>query len=209
MARFRLMGFTVLLAIVLAMVLPAAALPATAPSPASVQAPDGEPAFLSFVNPGVTTRTVQLSTISASGQAQPLSTHVVGGMDVVTVALVPAVAPQTFRFSCSGCRGLTMSLAAGQRMVVPLLTFSDAASVRSNLHVVNESGVRRRGALRVGEAAGAGRSVLRFDLAPGEGARVGVRVPGAVALSFNLTCDGCAPQFARAANGVDLELAIR
>ena len=224
MVRFRLMGLVTLLAVVLVFVLAAGVVaggpapttaapspPAPASAPASVlaQSPDGEPAFLSFVNPSATTRTVQLRTISVAGQVLSVSTHVVEGTDVVTVALAPGTAPQTFRFSCSGCRGLTMSLADGQRLVVPLLTFSDAASVRSDLHVVNESGRRQQGALRVGLAAGTGRSVLRFDLRPGGSARVGIRVPGAGALSFNLTCDGCAPQFARAANGVDLELVIR
>ena len=129
--------------------------------------------------------------------------------EVLTVVLDLGSEPVVFRTRCTGCATTTLALAAGQRVIVFIAVAGDPVTQRTDIRVVNESGVRQIGTLRTGGAFGAGRRVIGFDLADGEVAWVGVRLRPSQLLDLHLTCDRCSPQAVRVGNGVDLELPLR
>ncbi len=170
---------------------------------------DADAAIVTLLNPSAVERRVQLSLVTAAGGTIALSMHTVDAGSASTFSLAAAMEPTDYVATCIGCRGAPFAVAAGQRIVVFILSTGEAAAPRSDLHVVNESGRRQAGALRTGAVVGRGRTVLRFDLAPGESEAVGLRFAGDQRVDFNLACGACLPQLARAGNGVDLELVIR
>lgn len=167
------------------------------------------PAQVTLLNVSEARRTVQVRTGAALGDGESVRTVVVEPFSGTTVDLGAPDVPAEFNATCSGCRGVAFAAAAGQRVIVVLVALAEAAVVRSDLTVANESGRRQRGALRTGDLLGRGRSVLDFDLAVGESASVGLRFPVGRLLDLNLTCDGCVSQRVRAGNAVDLEIVIR
>ncbi|MEE9277047.1 MAG: hypothetical protein V3V06_01400 [Dehalococcoidia bacterium] len=206
------MGLGLLLVAVLAGAV--SATPLAGRGQAQETAPSAAPTFVTFFNPANVSRLVQLRLVLESGATTLVSTHAVGAEDTTTFALAAELLavegrPTNFVAVCSGCRDAPFALAAGQRIILLIRTTSAAAANRSDVFVVNESSGRRTGALRTGAVAGAGRSVIGFDLQPGEGTGAGMRFRSGETVDFNLTCGGCAAQFARVGNGVDLEIVIR
>ena len=166
-------------------------------------------AFVSFVNPSTSARSVSLGELGDDGFVTPLLVRFVAAGDVTTFTLDAGAAPKQYVATCAGCRDAAFAVANGQRIIIFMLSTADSAALRSDVRVVNESGVRQRGALRTGAELGSGRSALRFDLRQDEGASVGMRFDTGRFGDFNLTCDACTALSARVGNGVDLELVIR
>lgn len=166
-------------------------------------------ALVTFVNPSTSARSVSLAEISGDGVATSLMVRFVATEDVSTFTLDAGATPKQYVATCAGCRDAAFAVANGQRIIVFMLSTADAVALRSDVRVVNESGLRQRGALRTGAELGSGRSALRFDLSHNEGASVGMRFDAGQFADFNLSCDACTGLSARVGNGVDLELVIR
>ncbi len=166
-------------------------------------------ALVTFVNPSTSARSVSLAEIGDGGGVTALTVRFVAAEDVSTFTLDAGATPKQYVATCAGCRDAAFAVANGQRIIVFMLSTADPVALRSDVRVVNESGLRQRGALRTGAELGSGRSALRFDLSHNEGASVGMRFDTGQFADFNLTCDACAGLSARVGNGVDLELVIR
>ena len=181
------------------------------PLPGVAQSPPAAPpaAFVTLLNPAAVDRQIQFGLLAVDGSTVLLSTHRVEAGESTTFPLEPGTEPIDYRATCNGCRPASFSLAAGQRIIVTLLSPADQPLSRSDLHLVNESGQRQQGVLRTGVVLGGGRSVLHFDLLPEESAAIGLRLAPQQTVDFNLTCQVCTPQTARLRYGVDLELVIR
>ncbi len=177
--------------------------------PASGRAQAAGSALLTLVNPAEGVRSVTIRTGVLVGQGDVLRSLSVAAFDSVTVDLAVGAAAENFNAACArDCRGLGFAAAEGQRLIVALPPTGSAAPVRGDVHVVNEGPVRRQGVLRTGGVAGQGRTVLPFDLGPGQAAAVGVRVPAGRLLDLHLTCNGCLPRLLRLGNGIDLEIVL-
>ena len=185
----------------------------TVPDIEATQTPGDELALVTFLNPFSGSRTVQLRRVTVDGSTALRLSHMVRSGVAVTTSVLVGVDPETFEVSCSGCITIRFAVAAGQRallLTAPALDAeAQAATIRSEVQIVNESGRLQRGTLRTGVDASAGRSVARFDLRDGESLGVGMRFAGGQMLDFVLTCDACVPQTALAGNGVILDLVIR
>ncbi len=173
------------------------------------QVPPDEPTFLTLLNFTESSRIVRLERVDETGETVSAQIETVPSEEVLTVVFDLGSEPAVFRTTCNGCATTTVGLAAGQRAIVFLAVAGDPVTQRTDIRVVNESGVRQVGTLRTGGALGAGRRVIGFDLADGEVAWVGVRLRPSQLLDLNLTCDRCSPQLVRVGNGVDLELPLR
>ena len=181
---------------------------ATQTRPGAAQDPFAEPAFAALLNLSGAFKNVELHRVSDDDGTTLIDRAAVSFEEATTVPLDVGADPVDFLAQCSGCRSVRFSLAQGQRIVVLVFSTARSAPNRSDLHVVNESGRRQRGAVRTGPDVGFGRTLLPFNLAPGDGASVGLRLP-AGGIDFNLTCDSCDPQRLRLRNGVDLEVVVR
>ena len=183
------------------------------PTSKGTQTPGDEPALVTFLNPFSRSRTVQLRRVAADGSTALLSSHLVRSGVAVTTSVSVGADPETFEVSCSGCITIRFAVAAGQRALLLAAPALDAealaATVRSEVQIVNESGRLQRGTLRTGVDASAGRTVVRFDLRDGESLGVGMRFARGQMLDFVLACDACVSQTALAGNGVMLDLVIR
>ena len=168
-----------------------------------------EPTFLTLLNLTESSRIVRLERVDETGETVSAQIETVPSEEVLTVVFDLGSELAVFRTSCSGCATTTVGLAAGQRAIVFIAVVGDPVTQRTDIRVVNESGVRQVGTLRTGGVPGAGRRVIAFDLADGEVAWVGVRLRPSQLLDLNLTCDRCSPQVVRVGNGVDLELPLR
>ena len=172
------------------------------------QEPLPEPAFVTLLNLTPRFQTVDIDRRLDSGETDGLTRIAVQPDQPETFVIDAGAVPEDFTATCLSCRAADFSVAAGQRLVVLLVGIEQRALVRSDLHVVNESGARQRGAVRTGATIGDGRSLLPFDLRDGESARVGLRLRDGP-IDLNLTCPACDPQQIRIGNGVDLEVVIR
>ena len=172
--------------------------------PSAAQAPSDEPAFVTLLNVSTRTFAVDVDELGSNAGRR----HTVTPEQPVTFPVDAGALPIDMIATCGNCRSVSFAVAAGQRVLVLLAATNQPALLRSDLHVVNEGGARRRGAIRTGAVAGAGRTLLPFDLRPGESASVGLRARGDL-IDLSLTCAGCDPQRIRLGNGVDLEIPIR
>ena len=172
--------------------------------PSAAQGLESEPAFVTLLN--LTPRVLVVNI--TQDDANVSRSHTVPAQETATflVDAGPDLLPMTAR--CSGCRSVNFAIAAGQRLIVLLAGTEQPAILRSDLHVIIEGPARRTGVVRTGPTPGAGRSLLPFDLRPGESARLGLRARGD-AIDLNLTCGGCDAQRLRVTNGIDLEIPIR
>ena len=168
-----------------------------------------EPTFLTLLNFGESAHLVRLETLSASGLVLGSEVHRLGAGDALTLPLDLATVPVTFRVSCGGCATSTFGLAASQRVLVFIDVEGSPLTVRTDFRVFNEGATRLQGVVRTGSDLGRGRTLLAFDLAPGEEARVGIRLQTGATIELNLTCPDCASQRIRLGNGVDLEVPLR
>lgn len=194
--------------LVLLAVLAITAALATHTRPGGAQGPFPEPAFAALLNLSGAFRNVELHRVTDDGGTTRIERAAVSFEEAITVPLDVGADPIDFLAQCTGCRSVRFSLAQGQRIAVLVFSTARPTSNRSDLHVVNESGRRQRGAVRTGPDRGFGRTLLPFNLAPDDSASVGLRLP-AGGIDFTLTCDHCDPQRLRLRNGVDLELVIR
>ena len=168
-----------------------------------------EPAFLTLLNFDDSSHRVRLETLSASGLRLTSEFHQVAALDTLTLPRDLAADPVIFRTSCAGCATSMFGLAAGQRVLVIIDDAGSSLTVRSDLRVVNEGASSLQGAVRTGPDLGRGRTLLPFDLAPGEDATVGVRLKPGATIELSLTCLGCTSQRILLGNGIDLEVPLR
>ena len=178
------------------------------PGAGAAQEPFPEPTFITLLNLTDRFHTVDIDQQLPDGGSFTVNRLAVQPQEPVTFLFDAGPNPQDLVAACGGCRPAPFAIAAGQRIVVLLVGLSDPALPRSDLHVVNESGVRQRGVVRTGAAVGTGRTLLPFDLRDGESVRVGLRLPRGP-IDLNLTCARCDAQQIRLGNGVDLEVVIR
>lgn len=167
------------------------------------------PAFLTLLNFDDSSHRVRLETLSASGLPLTSEFHQVAALDVLTLPRDLATDPVIFRVSCAGCATSTFGLAAGQRVLVFIDDAGSSLTVRSDLRVFNEGASTLQGVVRTGPDLGRGRTLLPFDLAPGEDATVGLRLRPGATIELNLTCLGCTSQRILLGNGIDLEVPLR
>jgi hypothetical protein len=168
-----------------------------------------EPAFLTLLNFDDSSHRVRLETLSASGLRLTSEFHQVAALDALTLPRDLPTDPVTFRTSCAGCATSTFGLAAGQRVLVFIDDPGSGLTVRSDLRVFNEGASTLQGAVRTGPDLGRGRTLLPFDLAPGEDATVGLRLGPGATIELNLTCLGCPSQRILLGDGIDLEVPLR
>ena len=174
----------------------------------AAQEPFPEPAFVTLLNLTGGFRAVDVDQALPDGTTVGVTRLAVQAEEPVTFVHSAAAEPQDLIASCTACHPVSFAVAAGQRIIVLILPGCDPPPVRSDLHVVNESGLRQRGAVRTGSVPGDGRTLLPFDLRDGQSARVGLRLRGGP-IDLNLTCPACDPQQIRLGNGIDLEIVIR
>ena len=200
-SRATFIGFTLLLSFSITLGL------VTQTRPGSAQDPFPESAPVVVLNLSGAFRDVEVRRSTDDGGTMLIDRV---GVSVETTATIPVdvgAVPVDFIIQCSGCGSVRLSIAQGQRIIVPVFSSRRPTAIRSDLHVVNESGRHQHGAIRTGADIGFGRTLLPFGLASGDGASVGLRLtPGGV--DFILTCDNCDPQRLRLRNGVDLEVVI-
>jgi hypothetical protein len=169
----------------------------------AAQSPSGDPAFVTLINLTPSARTVDVRHLPAGTRDR----HRVPGEEEFTFSVDAGADPVDMTARCRGCHPVRFAVAAGQRLVVLLVSVEDPAITRADLRIVNQGDGQRRGVVRTGAVPGGGRTLVPFDLGAGEEVHVGLRTAGAV-IDLNLTCFGCGGQRIRVTDAVDLEVAI-
>ena len=164
--------------------------------------------MLTIVNSGVSSHLVTVSLLGEAGASLALEQVEVGAGVATTTSLVAELSPARYRVSCVGCRSVIFGVAVGQGVLVSLLDSADTSPVRGELLIANEGDAPLSGALRTGEAAGAGRTVVRFELAVGEARRVGIRAGPEELVSLHVDCDACPDHALLIGNGVEIEVPL-
>ncbi len=165
-----------------------------------------EPTYLTLVNVSDIARNARLDSVGSPGASR---FEFLAPFGVRTLELDEPFEPSIYRLTCTGCADVDFGLAFGQRLIVFVVDRGDPLAARTDIRVVNESGVRQIGALRTGAVIGEGRTVISFDLGDGEEASIGIRLSPGLLIDLNVTCGACLPQLIRIGNGADLEVPLR
>ena len=173
------------------------------PGPIAAQSPPADTAVVTLLNLTPGSRTVEVQSL-ATGIS---SSHTVPSQGTLTVDVAAGADPVDMVTRCGACHSVHFAVARGQRLIVVLAPLDEPAIARADLYIVNEGDGRRQGVVRTGAAVGKGRSLLTFDLRPGEEVHVGLRTAGAV-IDLNLRCFGCGSQHIRMTDAVELHVVI-
>ena len=165
------------------------------------------PATLTYVNPGAAASLVRLYAVASGGGRVFVRSTLVGAAATATIAVPALATPTDYGLECAACPDTPVALASGQRLLVVVGAQPDAR--RTEVFLVNERAVRVVGTLRTGWAAGEGRRVASFDLAPEAAQRVGLRLAAGQAVDLHAVCGGCETSLIRVRGGYEIEIPLR